>query len=204
MIFKNDYLFTPWEKDFLTDVANVKKSLDIICPFIKLPIIKKILVALPDNIRINLRLLTRFNIQVLSQKSSDLAVFDLLLNHAAKKYNVSIYQLNNLHAKIYIFDSERMYITSSNLSYSGLNSNFEIAVNINDSSEVIDIKEKTSHLFIPEFQIFNEDVNKLSEEFNKSNRSIIENALIKYIKLSEDVVEETYENIINDSGHKKK
>ena len=46
MISKNNYLYTPWEKDLLKDVKGVKNSLDIVCPFIKLPIVKKILVSL--------------------------------------------------------------------------------------------------------------------------------------------------------------
>ena len=201
MLFKNNYLYTPWEKDFLAHAKNVKSSLDIVCPFIKLPIIKKILISLPDSIRINFRLLTRLNKQVFMQKSSDLAVFDLLLNYASKKHKISVYKLDNLHAKIYIFDNEKMYITSSNLSYSGLNSNFEIAVHINDPKEIKDVREKISNLFIPEYQIFNKDIERLSEILSESNRLFIKESLIEQTQLPEDAEEETYENVVNDSGY---
>lgn len=202
MIYKNNYLFTPWEKDFLSNAKNVKSNLDIVCPFIKLSIIKKILAALPNDIRINFRLLTRFNKQVFIQKSSDITVFDLLLNYASTKHNISIYKLNRLHAKIYIFDNEKMYVTSSNLSYSGLNSNFEIAVRIQDKNEINDVNKNISNLFMPEYQIVEDDIKQLSVVLNKSNKLFIKEALIEQTQIPEDTEEETYDNVVNDSGYK--
>jgi len=201
-MFKNSYLYTPWEKDLLKDVKGVKTSLDIVCPFIKLPIIKKILITLNNDIKINFRILTRFTKQVFLQKSSDLAIFDLLLNYASVKHEISIYKLDNLHAKIYIFDNEKMYITSSNLSYSGLNSNFEIAVHINNPEQISIVKEKISNYFIPEYQIFNKDIELLSELINESKKLYIIESQIEEIQTPEEHEEDPYDNVINDDGYK--
>jgi len=143
VISRNLYLYTPWEKQLVERAKKIESSLDLVCPFIKLSTIKKILVALPEDDRIKIRVLTRFTKQVFTQGSSDLAVFDLMLNYASRKYKVSIHSLGNLHAKIFIFDGTDMFITTSNLSYSGLNTNFEIAVRIDNPD---DVKEVYSHL----------------------------------------------------------
>lgn len=114
---RNEYQFNPWEKDLLWHASNVESSIYLVSPFIKLPIIKKILSVLPNQ-NIKIRLLTRFTKQVFNQGSSDLSVFDLLLNHNFSNLSIDIHHLSKLHAKIYIFDNKEMYLTSSNLSFS--------------------------------------------------------------------------------------
>lgn len=174
VITKNDYLFNPWEKQFLDHVKSVNYSIDLICPFIKLPIIKKILVNLPENKDIRIRILSRFTKQVFIQGSSDLSVFDLLLNYAASRFNVTAHNLSNLHAKIYVFDGKEMFLTSSNLSYSGLNKNFEIAVKINDERDVREVNKYISSKFLEDTVITNEDVQNMTNSLNMRTSQLIE------------------------------
>lgn len=134
------YFYSPWEQVLLERISKAQCSLDLIVPFIKTSTLKKILVALPTDRQISIRLLTRFGKQVFSQKSSDLSAIDTVLGFASQYYGVRVHRLNRLHAKVYIIDNSEMFITSSNLSYSGLIANFEIAVHVTEPSEVSSVR----------------------------------------------------------------
>jgi len=60
MISRNLYLYNPWEKQLVERAKGIESSLDLICPFIKLSTIKKILAVLPENEKLEIRILTRF------------------------------------------------------------------------------------------------------------------------------------------------
>lgn len=139
MLLAGNYLSTPWEEELIEEARKATSSIFIVCPFIKLPVVKRLLAAIPNTDGIRLEVLTRFTKQVFNQGSSDLSVFDLLLGYASRTHHVTIHSVSSLHAKVYVFDGNRMYLTSSNLSYSGLNTNVEIAVRINELSEITEV-----------------------------------------------------------------
>lgn len=96
----------------------LKKNIFLCAPFIKKDIVKSILNNI--NAAIDLNVITSSNIAAFFREASDLEAIELLL-----KNNVKVYNHQNLHAKIYIFDESKALITSANLTYSGLSSNYE-------------------------------------------------------------------------------
>ena len=183
MVTRNYYLYTPWERELIDHAKKVKRSVDLVCPFIKLPIMKKILAVLPEDNRIRIRILTRFSTQVFTQGSSDLSVFDVMVNYASKKYDVTVHRLDNVHAKIFVFDEEEMFLTSSNLSYAGLNLNFEIAVRVSNLDEVGDVRSTIESFFSEETLINSEDVKNMSQGLKARTQSLIQSGQIQEIAL---------------------
>lgn len=135
MPVEHEYYYTPWEKDLIEIFGTAENEIIIVCPFIKTSIIKKIIskVAYKD---IKITLVTRFNKQLFSQKSSDIDVIDIFLNCDAIKNPPRLYKLNRVHAKLFIIDRKCMFITSSNLSFSGLNSNYEIGIKVTNKHDI--------------------------------------------------------------------
>jgi len=130
------YYYNPWEIDLLNHIGQAKSSVYIIAPFIKLSIIKKIITSLYHKSDVKINLCSRFDKNVFTQKSSDLEVFEVLLNHPVFSNRISLFKMNKLHAKVYIIDEKIMFISSSNLSYAGLNSSYEIAIKIENTEDI--------------------------------------------------------------------
>lgn len=122
---------SPWMVRFLDLVAGVQEELILVAPFIKLSLVRPLLLALPSQ-AIRLQILTRFNARDFASLASDFAAVELLAALPGLSYNGKIHALNRLHAKLYIFDRRRIIIGSSNLSVSGLNRNFEVVVESQD------------------------------------------------------------------------
>jgi len=197
MLSKNYYLYTPWEKELIDHAKTVQNSIILVCPFIKLPIIKKLLAALPEQNRLNIKILTRFTTQVFTQGSSDLGVFDIMINYASKNFDVSIYRLDNVHAKIFLFDEREMFLTSSNLSYSGLNLNFEIAVKIGNIDEVQAVRSVIESLLSKEALIIAEDIASMAQKLKARTRNLIQTGEIKELKpIAADAIAPTIESSI--------
>lgn len=162
----NNYYFTPWESKLLDSIKHVKQQIILVAPFIKYSTIKKIVSNIPKNKNIKLILISRFTKQVFLQKSSDLDMFNYLLNFEFNNINCECYMQNNLHSKIYILDNTTMFITSSNLSYSGLISNHEIAVEINNSDEIEHIQNKLKDLMLQKKMITDDMLYDMSQNLN--------------------------------------
>lgn len=166
---ENKYYFSPWEDEFLLNIATVKEKITLVAPFVKFSTIKKIFSFLPTDKKIELTLITRFTKQVFLQKSSDLELFNYLVNYDFENITNKCYRLNNLHSKIYIIDSEKLFITSSNLSYSGFIKNHEVAIEINNPTEIKMIKAELQPLMNEEHTIKDFDINDMSEILHLEN-----------------------------------
>lgn len=70
------------------------------------------------------------------RQASDIEAIELLLKNGIKVYNHQ-----HLHAKIYSFDNQKAIVTSANLTYNGLNKNYEYGILINDLNVVSDIDD---------------------------------------------------------------
>lgn len=124
-----DVIKSPWENNFFSFVSGVQKSIKICSPFVKYDAVKKLYEHKKCNVSFDL--LTNFNIAYFHKKSSDIEAMKYILNNDDKIRNVS-----NLHAKIYIFDDKSTVITSSNLTNSGLNRNYEYGIYSDEHSLV--------------------------------------------------------------------
>lgn len=112
---------TPTYDPFFTLVKSSSKEVLLCAPYIKLDIVKDILRF--KNPLTKLEVITSSNIANFVNGSLDIEAIKTLLENGC---NVINYQ--NLHAKIYLFDSVKALITSANLTNNGLYHNYEYGV----------------------------------------------------------------------------
>lgn len=124
-----ELVYSPWLTRFLAQVRRLERELVLVSPFIKLSLVRPLLMALPDK-GIKITVVTRFSPSTFRQLSSDLAALSLLLDRPVALGATRIFALNRLHAKAYIFDGQTSYFGSSNLSISGMVRNLEIVAEL--------------------------------------------------------------------------
>ncbi len=122
---------TPTSNAFYNLVSNCNNEMILCAPFIKTETVNEILRMKKDSSK--LTVITSSNISNFIQNSSDLSAIKRLLESKATVLN---YQ--NLHAKIYMFDKLKALITSANLTYSGMNRNYEYGVLIDKDEAAMD------------------------------------------------------------------
>lgn len=171
----NRYFFTPWEDEFLESIKKVEKRVILVAPFIKYSTIKKILSKISQTKKVELVLISRFTKQVFLQKSSDLDLYNLLVNYEFPNIECKCFMKNNLHSKIYIIDSKKMFITSSNLSYSGLIKNHEIAVEIDNIDEINFIENELNDLMNKKRLIDDDMIHLMSNSIDFDQYSFFRN-----------------------------
>lgn len=193
-----EVVLCPWEKQFMSFVANAKQDIMLCAPFIKADVIKKILKH--KNKEVTLTVFTNASIANYVRKSSDIEAIESLLDH-----QVVVYDFERLHAKVYLFDEKEAVITSGNLTYSGFQRNFEYGVLLDDHSIIQQITKdyddaKGSRLCM-----------KLSKKKLLEMKSLIEanrSSKVYTDETGDDVleienVEETLSKIISKDGWKK-
>jgi len=120
----------PSDRLFLDLVKESKKNIYLCSPFIKTETVRNIL-ATKDPYS-DLEVLTSSRPSNYQRGSSDVEAIKLLVD---SRYTVR--NLSNLHAKIYIFDRKKALVTSSNLTDSGFNHNFEYGLLISDDDNTV-------------------------------------------------------------------
>jgi hypothetical protein len=106
-----------WGKIVRDSLKVDRTELQIVCPFIKLEAVKRLLTSKPPGL---IRVITRFNLAEMCDGVSDTKALRLLLEYHAK-----IRGVQNLHAKLYLFGDKRAIITSANLTKAALTRNHE-------------------------------------------------------------------------------
>ena len=123
-----EIITNPAREIFLDLVSNSREQL-LASPFIKANVAKMILDNKPTEAKICL--LTSYKLTNFYRKSSDLLALKCFVDSSIEVRNYP-----RLHAKTYIFDSKHALITSANLTFGGLQSNYECGILIHDSSTV--------------------------------------------------------------------
>ena len=183
-------------KKFLSYVKNCEREIILVSPFIKLSLIKPLLLALPNK-NISITVVTRFKKDEF-RIASDLNALELLKSRPLLPGETTIFKMNRLHAKVYIFDRKTVFLGSSNLSISGFDRNYEMAIKIEDkqvAEEIIeqlkissalknelllnDFEEMYSQLSTTPSPIFSEDF-QITNEINENNE--IEIAVLEVAK----------------------
>lgn len=124
---------------FMNLVRESTDEIKLCSPFIKEGIINEIY----DNINSNtsLNVLTKFNIANFYKEVSDISALDkILFNHH------QIFNHSALHAKFYVFDNSNAIIASANLTFAGLNRNYEYGILIDDSNSISQISNDFDQL----------------------------------------------------------
>ncbi|MGL6119018.1 MAG: phospholipase D-like domain-containing protein [Fusobacteriaceae bacterium] len=115
---------------FMDLVSSSEKEIILCAPYIKLPIVKEILKNRKSDAK--MKVITSASIPSFINKASDIEAIKFLLEN-----NITVKNYQGLHAKVYIFDSEKALVTSANLTYNGLNRNFEYGVLISDDKNSV-------------------------------------------------------------------
>jgi len=177
----------PCQNTFINCISNSKKSIMLCAPFISKSIIKKVLGEVKDS-NVKMTVITRSHTPSFINGSSDIEAIEYLIDKGIKVYN---YQ--NLHAKVYVFDKKQALVTSSNLTYNGLNRNFEYGLMVDDKDVLVKINDDYEAL-------------KHSELCGKFNKQIIKDIkkIIEQNKTSRVVMDEYGEEVIDLTGESTK
>ena len=117
-----------WSKVMQDAVALKAHELRIMCPFIKVRALERLL----DNPRLrSIQILTRFNLNDFSRGVSDTQALRVLLKRGAQ-----IRGVKKLHSKLYLFGGNRVIVTSANLTEAALRQNHEFGF-VSDDDGVI-------------------------------------------------------------------
>ena len=109
------------------DLIHETKSNMLLCaPFIKKEIVDIILSCKDNNATI--KVITSANIANFMNGSLDIEAIKTLISAGVKVYN-----FQNLHAKIYLFDNKKALITSANLTSNAMYKNFEYGLLLNEN-----------------------------------------------------------------------
>lgn len=122
----------PSDELFMNLISKSNEEILLCAPYVKKEIVKRILEYKKENTKLSL--ITVCYAGNFQSGASDVDAIKLLLEN-----NVKIYNYQQLHAKIYIFDNEQAIITSSNLTYSGFVKNYEYGCLVNKDNIVSDI-----------------------------------------------------------------
>lgn len=108
-----------WDKELADAITAYPGELRIICPFIKAPTISRLLSRNPRRVQV----ITRFNLADFARGVSDIEALRLLL-----KAGASVRGIRHLHAKLYQFGTQRVIVTSANLTTAALQRNHEFGM----------------------------------------------------------------------------
>lgn len=114
-------LKTPWKNDLMELVSQSKKSIKITSPFVKENVCSELLSFKKNDTK--LELITSFKLMNIYSGSIDLTALEKIING-----NGVVKNFPKLHSKIYLFDDEKVIITSGNLTNGGLLNNYEYGI----------------------------------------------------------------------------
>lgn len=160
-----------WSGEINAAVHLDSSELRIISPFIKDRALARLLVAKPNAVSA----ITRFNLSDFADGVSDIAALRRLL-----EYGATVRGIKNLHAKMYLFGSQRAIITSANLSEAALNRNHEFGVISEDPDVIVACRQYFDGLWLhggtdltlPQLNIWNDIVTRHQLEGGRSTRKI--------------------------------
>jgi HKD family nuclease len=158
------FLKSPFEKEFRTILGKTQREVVFSSPYINYGGVSILLDSIGNTNGKSINILTNLSarniIDNVTQPQALLKMYD-----AFKETTIS--SLDKLHAKIYIVDETLAVITSANLTYGGLISNFEYGVLIDDTESIKMIKRDVldyatlGHIFDKTF------ITKIYEESQK-------------------------------------
>ena len=114
-----------WDEEFTEALCDDASELRIICPFIKVGALQRLLRHSPTRVQV----ITRFNLGDFADRVSDVAALRKLLKAGARVRGV-----RNLHAKLYLFGKKRAIVTSCNLTEAALSRNHELGIVTTDGT----------------------------------------------------------------------
>jgi len=111
--------------------STANNTILVVVPFIKESAINNIIDMIHSNVE--LTVLTNWSYNSLKTNSTDITALKIFKENFQ---NIKVYLNTTLHAKVYIADNKLAFITSANLTVSGLANNVECGVLINDKDNI--------------------------------------------------------------------
>lgn len=128
-------LTAPWKKELIELAGGTRNSIDVAVPFLSFPTLTEVFDDLSaGNRKIDLRFIVRLSGKDFVQGIADYRAYKWLATRTEAK------ALRNLHAKVYIFNGRAAVVTSSNLTYDGIQNNAEMGVLIEEADLVAEVK----------------------------------------------------------------
>jgi HKD family nuclease len=127
-----------WEDELRKGIAACHGTLHFACPFIKEPVISRLLAAADLN---TISVVTRFCLPDFARGVSDIAALRVLMDAGA-----DVRGLRGLHAKVFVFDDQLAVVTSANLTETGLTRNAEFGCVSEDAAFVASCKAYVKQL----------------------------------------------------------
>ena len=171
----------PFYNKFIELCSNSKTSIKLCSPFVKTNIIEDVLTNSKRNI--NLSLITNINLNSLCKGGLDIDALELL-----SKNNSSIINSQKLHAKIYIFDDKKCAVTSANLTNSGLKTNVEYGILVDDVNQINTIIKDYNSISRYE----------LNGEIKKEQLEKIRKLIDAFNQQYTSPIDTTFENLLSD------
>jgi PLD-like domain len=136
-------VLTPWRAAFLNRVKLAKNSVLLVSPFMKFNVVSTIYRELASK-EISVRTITRCRTMDFAAGASDIDAVYALSGLDRPDGRMQLRIDNRLHAKIFILDEEVAFVGSSNLTFSGLQTNYEAVVQTDNCNFVRALVEETS------------------------------------------------------------
>jgi HKD family nuclease len=149
-------LNSDWAHELIDARNKSHECISIVCPFIKLNAIKKVLGEKPIQ---KIQVITRFNKKDFASGVSDIEALRFLLDLGAQ-----IKGIKGLHSKLYLFKEEAI-LTSANLTYSGLHNNYEFGCRLRQTDLVTECASYFENLWnASQSLLSNEDLDRWQRE----------------------------------------
>lgn len=116
-----------WGAELTQAVQADPSALRIICPFIKLGALERLLSLNPESVQV----ITRFNLDDFADGVSDISALRSILAAGGR-----VRGIRNLHSKRYLFGTSRAIVTSANLTRAALDHNHEFGVVTEDATNI--------------------------------------------------------------------
>ena len=120
-----------WSRELTAAIRANPSEVRIVCPFIKKGALDYLMPHRPSDG--DIQVITRFNLDDFANGVSDVEALRMLLDDGA-----SVRGVQNLHAKLYLFGTSRVIITSANLTEAALTRNQEFGVVAEDEAVIAD------------------------------------------------------------------
>lgn len=128
-----------WDRELENALQAGQGEIGIVCPFIKKGALERLL----KNYRTGLiKVITRFDLRDCAEGVSDLSAMRLLLERGAQVRGV-----RNLHAKLYLFGTQRAVVTSANLTEAAMVRNHELGFIADDTAIVTRCRQYFDNLW---------------------------------------------------------
>lgn len=101
-------VYSAIEEYISSKIETVQSSLVIVCPFIKVPTVSRILGCVPPGAEITI--ITTWKFKNFVAGVSDVEVFTY-----CKQHGIRLFINNRIHLKLWVLDSERILVTSANI-----------------------------------------------------------------------------------------